>query len=98
MKWENIEIDGKNTDREHLHRVTRQLIQHITEAKKAISQTKYKTLPHAEDAVEMAKIRNEIHQLNKQIEVMGYNRWQFQELHRLRQELKQLAQEESTVK
>ena len=29
---------------------------------------------------------------------MGYNRWQFQELHRLRQELKQLAQEESEAK
>ena len=35
-------------------------------------------------------IRDEIHQLNQQIEVMGCNRWQFHELHRLRQELKQL--------
>ena len=40
-------------------------------------------------------IRNEIQQLN-QIEVMSCNRWQFQELHRLYQELKKLAQEERT--
>ena len=43
----------------------------------------------------MTNIRNEINQLNQQIEVMGCNRWQFEELHRLHQELKQLAQEES---
>ena len=50
MKWENIELDGKNT--EEIDRVTRQLIQHITEAKnKAIPQTKYKTLPHPADTV-----------------------------------------------
>ena len=36
--------------------------------------------------------------LNQQIEVMDCNRWQFQELHRLRQELKQLAQEENDAK
>ena len=51
---------------------------------------KYKTLAHSEDTVEMANIRNEIHQLNQQIAVMGCNRWQFQEL-------KQLAQEESNA-
>ena len=60
MKLENIKLDGKNTEI-----VTRQLIQHITEAKnKPIPQTKYKTLPHPEDTVEMANKRNEIHQLN----------------------------------
>ena len=46
----------------------------------------------------MANIRGKIHQLNQQIEVIGCNRWQFQELHRLRQELKQQAQEESDTK
>ena len=46
----------------------------------------------------MVNIRDEIHQLNQQIEVMGCNRWQFQELHRLRQKLKQLAQVESDAK
>ena len=35
-------------------------------------------------------------QLNQQI--MGCNRWQFQELHRLQQQLKHLAQEESYAK
>ena len=41
---------------------SRQLIQHITEAKnKAIPQTKYKTLPQPEDAIEKVNIRNEIH-------------------------------------
>ena len=38
----------------------------------------------------MANIRNEKHQLNQQIEVMVCNWWQFQELHRLCQELKQV--------
>ena len=59
---------------------------------------KYKTLLKPEHIVEMANIRNEIHQLNQQIEVMGCNRLQFQQPHRLRQELKQLAQEESDAK
>ena len=64
MKWENVELNGKNT--EEIDRVTRQLIQITTEAKnKAISQMKYKTLPHPEDTVEMANIRNEVHQLNQ---------------------------------
>ena len=45
---------------------------------KAIPQMKYKTLAHSEDTVEMANIRNEIHQLNQQIAVMGCNKWQFQ--------------------
>ena len=31
MKWENVELDGKNT--EEIDRVTRQLIQHTTETK-----------------------------------------------------------------
>ena len=94
MKQENIELGGKNT--EEIDRLTRQLIQHITEAKnKAIPQTKYKTLPHPEDTVEMVNIRDEMHQ---QIEVMGCIRWQFQELHRLHQELKQLAKEKNDVK
>ena len=53
---------------------------------------------HPADTVEMVNIRDEIHQLNQQIEVMGYNRWQFQELHIQRQELKQLAQVESGAK
>ena len=39
----------------------------------------------------MANIRDKIHQLNQQIEVIGCNRWQFQEL-------KQIAQEESDAK
>ena len=50
-----------------IDRVTRQLIQHITEAKKAMPQKKYKTLPHHKDTIEMANIRDEIHQLNQQI-------------------------------
>ena len=49
---------------------------------KAIPQRKYNTLSYPEETVEMTNIRNEIHQLNQQIEVMGCNRWQFQELHR----------------
>ena len=70
MKWENIELDGKNT--KEIDKVTRQLIQHRTEAKnKAIPQTKYKTLPHPEDTVEMANIRNKMHQLNQKIEVIN---------------------------
>ena len=57
MKWENIELDEKNI--EETDRVNRKLLQHITEAKnKAIPQGKYKTLPHPEDTVEMANIRN----------------------------------------
>ena len=80
MKWENIELDGKNT--EEIDRVTRQLIQYIKEAKnKAIPQTKYKTLPHPANTVDMVIIRDEIHQLNQQTEVMGCNIQQFQELH-----------------
>ena len=49
--------------------VTRQLIQHITE-NKAFPKTKYKTLPHPKDTVERANIKDKIHQLNQQIEVM----------------------------
>ena len=48
--------------------------------------------------IEMANIKDEIQQLKQQIEVMGCNRWQFQELLRLRQELKQLAQEKGDAK
>ena len=56
MKWKNMELDGKNSD--EIGRYTRQLVQHITEAKnKSIPQTKYKTLPHPENTVEMANIR-----------------------------------------
>ena len=80
MKWTYIELDEKNT--EEINRVTRQLIHHIIEAK---NKRNTKTLPHPEDTVEMANIRNEIHQINQQIEVMGCNRWQFQELNRLGQ-------------
>ena len=61
---ENIELDGKNT--EEIDKVTRQLIQHKTEAKnKAVPQPKYKTLPNSKDTVEMANIKNEVHQLNQ---------------------------------
>ena len=87
MKLENVELDETNT--EEIDRVTRQLIHHIREAKnKAITQTKYKTLPHPEDTVKMASIRDKI---NQQIEVIGCNTWQFQEP-------KQLAQEERDAK
>ena len=55
-------------------------------------------LPHPEDTPEMINIREKIQKPNQQIEVMGCNRWEFQELHRLRQQLKQLAQEESDAK
>ena len=43
---------------------------------------------HLEETPEMINIREEIQQLNQQIEEMGCNRWQFQELHRLGQQLK----------
>ena len=57
MKWENIELNRKNIEK--IDRVTRKLLQHITEAKnKEILQAKYKTLPHPEDTVEITNIRN----------------------------------------
>ena len=86
IKWENVELDGKNT--EEINRVTRKLIQHITEARNKAIPQKYETLPHPENQIEIVNIRDETHQLNQQIEVMGCNRWQFQELHRLGQERK----------
>ena len=46
----------------------------------------------------MVNIRNQIHQINQQIEIMDCNIWQFQELHTLRQELEKLAQEENEAK
>ena len=68
-KWENVELNRKRT--QEIRQTTRKLI-HLTEAKtRAVSQTKYKTLPHPEDTPEMINIREEVQQLNQQIEVMG---------------------------
>ena len=92
-----MELNGKRT--QEISETTRKLIQNLVVAKsRAVPQTKYKTLPLPEDTPEMINIREEIQQLNQQIEVMGCNRWQFQELHRLRQQLKHLAQEDSDTK
>ena len=55
IKCKNVELDGNNM--EEIDRITRRLIQHIIEVKtKVIPQTKYKTLPHPEDTVEMVNI------------------------------------------
>ena len=71
----NQALNRKDTKK--IDRATRPIIQHITEAKKIIHQTKYKTLQHHGDTTEMTNKSIKINQLNQQIGIMGCNRWQF---------------------
>ena len=67
--WENVELDGKRTQK--ISETTRKVIQYLAEEKNsAVSQIKYKTLPHPEETSEMINIREKSQQLKHQIKVM----------------------------